>query len=43
MSPRHDEFAHFFRDLPFLQEHLEDIVLEELFQGLRVQRPGRLE
>jgi len=37
MAPRHDEFDHLFRDLPFLLEHLEHRMLKELFQGLCVQ------
>lgn len=43
MTPRQGKVDHFFGDLAFPQEHLEDRVLKELFQGLRVQCGGYLE
>ena len=43
MTPRHDELDNLLRDLPFLQDHVEYLVLKDLFQGLRVQCLGHLE
>jgi hypothetical protein len=43
MTPRHDELDHFMCDFAFPQEHLEDLVLKELLQSLRVECRGYLE
>jgi hypothetical protein len=43
LPPRQDQLDYFLSDFPFSQEHLEDRVLEDIFQMPRVPCRGYLE